>query len=471
MNAPQASCAKRVLMIDYLFPPLAGPGIQRTLGYVRYLPRYGWNPIVLTVRDGDHALYDATLLARIPEHLQVVRTPSVEPVRFVRKVLRCIAANRSVSDGAGALSGRPLWLGASWVRDLEKWVLFPDRRIGWLPFGVRRALQIHRATPYDIVYSTSTNIMTGHLMAYWVARRLRTPWIADFQDAWLSYYSSMFPSSIHRRLAMALERLVVYRATRITVATEPHRDMMVAAYPTLPPEKIAIIPMGFDPTLFEGIKPSPSRAFTVTHLGSFYSTRSPAPFLRALGRLLARRPEWTGRIDVRLIGTFDAENLKMTEALLDAHGLRVAVRLLGVMPYRQALTHLLSSEVLLIIADDGLWGRKLLASKVLEYLAARRPILALAPPGVTAEIVERARAGVIVPPLDEGAIERALEDLMTAWAEGRLTFRGDSSYIDRFSWPNVTAAIADLLHACVCSPTPATALPDGSLAIPTHGGE
>ena len=40
---------KRVLMIAFHFPPLAGSsGIQRTLRFARHLPQFGWEPLVLT---------------------------------------------------------------------------------------------------------------------------------------------------------------------------------------------------------------------------------------------------------------------------------------------------------------------------------------------------------------------------------------------------------------------------------------
>ena len=39
---------KRVLMVAYHFPPLAGSsGIQRTLRFVQHLPALGWQPLVL----------------------------------------------------------------------------------------------------------------------------------------------------------------------------------------------------------------------------------------------------------------------------------------------------------------------------------------------------------------------------------------------------------------------------------------
>jgi glycosyltransferase involved in cell wall biosynthesis len=439
---------KRVLVVDYLFPPIAGPGIQRTLGYVGHLHEYGWNPIVLTVRDGDHSMLDSSLLRRVPNHVSVVRTRSLEPVRFARKLLRRFSVGRNVEIPIDN-SGRPLWGGSGWVRYLEKIFLFPDRRIGWLPFALGGAVAFHRQTPFSIVYSTSTNIMTGHIIAYLLKRYLGKPWVADFQDAWLHSYVSFFPSAIHRRLARALERFVVHNADRITVATHPHKEMLCSSYPEVPREKIAVIPMGFDPHLFDEIEGEEALGkFTVTHLGSFYSSRSPAAFLGALGSVLRDTPQLADQIQVNFLGTFDAQNLRVTEQLIEEFNLGQVVQLCGVLPYPEALRHLAASDLLLLITDDGIWGQKLLASKLLEYFAAKRPILALAPEGVTSEMVQKAKVGVVVPPGDTGSIAQALLELLTRWQEGRLEFEGDVRYIDRFVWPRITEKFATILDEC-----------------------
>jgi len=442
MRAP-AGRRKTLLMIDYLFPPIAGPGIQRTLGYVRHLRDYGWEPIVLTVRDGEHSLYDISLLDWVPRDVAVERTASIEPVRFAKRLLLKRSKENASSTGA---SGRPLWRGAKWVRNIERWMLFPDRRVGWVPFAVARAISLNRRRPIDAIYSSSTNIMTGHLIAYLLKKRLGRPWVADFEDAWLESHVSYFPSPLHRKAAERLEHIVLREADRVTVATEPHRRMLEQRYARINPAKYCVIPMGVDPHLFEGIQRSPSPKFTIAHFGSFYGPRSPEPFLTAVAQCVEQDHAISRDLEVILVGTFDAESIALTERLIATHDLGNIVRLEGVVPYRRGLQHLISADILLLVTDEGIWGRNLLASKLLEYLAAGRPILTLAPEGVNADLVRAANAGVIVRPSDIRAIRDTILRLYRQWMGGDLSFKGNPDLIRRLTWPVVTGEFASILE-------------------------
>src|ERR1700737_4874898 len=143
-------------MIDYIFPPLGGVGAQRTLGFVRHLGEFGWSPVVLTVESGEHDSYDEGLLRAVPSAVRVERTASLEPVRFVKRLLGRGGARRGGADDDGR-SGLP-WSGPSWIRDVSKWVLFPDRHIAWLPFAVARGVSLSRRHTFDAIYSTSTSV-------------------------------------------------------------------------------------------------------------------------------------------------------------------------------------------------------------------------------------------------------------------------------------------------------------------------
>ncbi|MDZ7262589.1 MAG: glycosyl transferase family 1, partial [candidate division KSB1 bacterium] len=77
---------KRVLLITYYFPPSGGAGVQRSLKFVKYLPQFGWEPVVLTVRDADYPARDESLLQEIPRDTKVYRTFIPEPYKIYRKV-------------------------------------------------------------------------------------------------------------------------------------------------------------------------------------------------------------------------------------------------------------------------------------------------------------------------------------------------------------------------------------------------
>jgi hypothetical protein len=73
------SGTKRVLFVAYYFPPRGGAGVQRSLKFVKYLRRFGWEPTVLaSAYERRSGAYDQTLLCEVPEGTEIVTVPSLE---------------------------------------------------------------------------------------------------------------------------------------------------------------------------------------------------------------------------------------------------------------------------------------------------------------------------------------------------------------------------------------------------------
>ncbi len=444
--------AKTVLMIDYYFPPLAGPGVHRTLGYVNHLAEFGWTPIVLTVQSGEHSLYDVSLLKQISDTVIVQRTASIDPIRFVKRLLTRNFGDRNGPGADSGQSGRPLWQGYRRIRNFVRWFLFPDRRIGWIPFAVARALSVCSRQTVDVIYSTST-VVTSHLIAYLLKKFLGKPWVADFQDPW-SENPLGFPSAIHKKVAARLEYLILRDADHVIVTTEPHRRMLQEKFATISPGKLSVIPMGFDAEAFKNLQAISLPKFTITHFGNFYGPRSPGPFLTALGECVKEDPGLAEDVEVSFFGAFDAEMLIRTEQLLERYSLGGIVRLKGVVPYRTGLQYLMSSTLLLLVTDTGAWGRNMSSSKLPEYLAAGRPILALAPDGAITEIVRRTGAGFIVDPDDVEAIRKTIFKLYHLWKKNSLTLRVNDEMVRKFEWRELTGRFVSVLDDVLALHTP-----------------
>ncbi len=437
---------RTVLMIDYFFPPMAGSAVQRTLGYVRHLAEYCWSPIVLTVRSGEHFAYDVSLLEGIPDAVTVERTGSIEPVRLVKRLLGMKSRKTDDRHRDAQSDGRPMWRGASWVRLVERQMLFPDRRIGWFPFAVARATALHRRHRIDVIYSTSTSV-TSHLVAYALNRLHGIPWVADFQDPWVEDLAG----PIYQRIGRRVERVILRNADRITFTTEPLRAVFQEHHPSIPMHKLVSIPMGFHPEAFEGIKPQRLAKFTITHFGALYADRSPRSFLEALAECTRQRPDVAQNLEVVFLGNFDAQMLGVTETLISRQNMTKIVRLAGIVPYRVGLQHLMSSDVLLLITAPGKSGQTLVPSKVYEYLAAAKPILALAPEGAVAQIVREANAGPVIDLNDVRGIAAAILTLYDRWREGRLAYPVSRDVTNRFTWRLLAGQLASILDDAIAA--------------------
>ncbi len=165
----------KILMVLYFFPPVGGISTSRSVRNVQYLPRHGCTPVVLTPRDASFELRDEELLDLIPNDVDVVRTRSFEAGHVRRHIVRIlpvtgprrsrgsarISALPESHSGSGTQTAAstlgPRW-GSARLGRFRRLLFFPDDEVGWLPFALLAALRRHRATPFDVVYSTASPV-------------------------------------------------------------------------------------------------------------------------------------------------------------------------------------------------------------------------------------------------------------------------------------------------------------------------
>ena len=70
---------RKVLVITYYWPPSGGPGVQRILKFCKYFPEFGWEPIVLTVNNGDYPNLDYSMEQEVEDlNIRVIKTKTFE---------------------------------------------------------------------------------------------------------------------------------------------------------------------------------------------------------------------------------------------------------------------------------------------------------------------------------------------------------------------------------------------------------
>jgi len=405
----------QVLFVAYFFPPAGGAGVQRSLKFVKYLPQNGWQPTVLTVSPQHHRITDPTLAAEIPPGVTVHRTPAwLLPKRLPFRLRHA----------------------------LTRWLLVVDEQIGWLPFAVRRARSLLQSQNFHAVYTTSAPY-TDHLIGLRLKRATGLPWVADFRDPWVDNFSASFATPLHEMLARHLERQITTTADRVIVVSEPMRQALLQRY-SLPPEKVLVITNGFDPADFNGIQPAerPAQRWNIVYSGSFYgSKQTPRHFFEGIRAALDRKEIPDQSINIRLVGSFSPQLQKMAKDT----GVADLLEITGYLPHRQSLSAVLAADVLLLVVGAATGSEAVFTGKIFEYLAARRPILALAPAGAAADLVREARAGLVVPPEDVDAIREQIVALYQQWQRGQATFAPDETVIARYDRRALTAQLAAVL--------------------------
>jgi glycosyltransferase involved in cell wall biosynthesis len=174
---------------------------------------------------------------------------------------------------------------------------------------------------------------------------------------------------------------------------------------------VRVVANGCDFDDFAGLEYAPGRRFRITHTGSFFGRRDPRPFLQAFR---------DADLDAvaRFAGDFRSTDREWAESL----HLGDRLELVEYLPRADSLRLQRDSEALLLLVPDaGGRGKGVLSGKVFEYIAARRPILAVVPPdGAAAELIRETGSGVVAAPDDVDAIKAALVDLHGRFTNGGL---------------------------------------------------
>lgn len=449
----------RVLIVNYDFPP-ALSGVRRVVKFAKYLPEFGFEPIVLAAEPSRRAPLDLEALAEVEaEGYPVIRTASLDPQYLAGRLLpgrrpesrplmrkeRSRTGDRIGRPPAG-LAGLPAEAPApaplpkppgqfsKAIASFTRRALVPDDRIGWLPFATRAAERIVRSEPVPFVL-TSSYPNTSHLVGLHLKKRFRIRWVADFRDGWTQnpYFADGL-TPFHARLNRQLEARVAREADALIAVSKPIAEHLATL---TDPEKVVIIPNGFDPDDYEGIEPLEFDKFTLAYTGTLFMQRSPAAFFHALRALFDEYPRLAAFFQVIFRTRFQPEH----EALIRELNLGGVVRNWGLGTHREALQLQVSAHALLVLEGEGPNAEIMLTQKVFEYLAAVKPILAVTPPGALSDLVRRTRTGVVVPPDDAARIKEQLLDLFN----DQVRFRPDGELIARFTRRELTRDLASLL--------------------------
>lgn len=369
---------KNVLIVAYHFPPGGGPGVQRVLKHVTYLREFGWNPIVLTVENGDFPARDESLLSKIPSDVVVIRTSILEPYSLYRRFIggKGASIDVNVNKVFSQKSGFKVRV-AEWIRST---FFIPDARIGWLFSAKKEALKAIKRYSINAVYSSSPPY-TCALIGRAIKNKTGLPWVAGFRDPWTNFLTTperwFLPALIDRRL----ERSVFLKADAVECAWQGITNDALRKYPGLNREKFYHVPNGFDSADFPNVTYEPNEKFTITYTGSLYGHRNPASFIAALELLRSEGKLNVGDVRLRFVGRFGSE----VEEMLTSTVFASAVDRIQYVPHEQSVAYALSSDALLIIVDDTKESAEIVPGKVYEYLGSGRPIIGIAPVGSAVE--------------------------------------------------------------------------------------
>ena len=374
---------KKLLIITYYWPPAGGPGVQRWLKFVKYLPDFNVQPIVYIPENPTYPIIDNGLQSEVSEKAIILKKKIVEPYGFAS----FFGKNKTKKISSGIIPNQKkqsfLEKTLLWVRGN---IFIPDARFLWVKPSVKYLKKYIIENQIDTIV-TSGPPHSLHLIGLQLKKELNVKWFADFRDPWttIAYHKPLKLSSVAEKKHKALEKEVLTTADAIIVTSKTTKTEFQA----ITSKPIEVITNGYD---VEKVSKQPlDEKFTLAHIGSFLSERNPRILWKALKELTKENPEFKRDFQLKLIGAVSQEVLDT----ISEFRLNDFVLNLGYVSHQEAVEHQRKSQVLLLIEINSEDTKSIIPGKLFEYMVSERPIIALGPEGSDfVEIITSTNTGV-----------------------------------------------------------------------------
>ena len=424
---------KKVLIITYYWPPAGGPGVQRWLKFIKYLPEFNIEPIVYIPSNPNYPIIDESLVDEIPEGLTIINQPIAEPYKLASK----ISGGKSETISKGIITDNKK------QSVMERLMLFirgnffiPDARKKWVKPSV------NYLSTYIKDYKINTIITTGpphslHLIGEQLKRKLDINWIADFRDPWttIGYHKKLKLMPMAKNKHKALEAKVLNAADNIVVTSNNTK----LNFETLTKQRINVITNGYDVESVGQIKLD--EKFSISHIGSLLSDRNPEVLWNVLEEIVNEDKIFASMFKLNFVGDISKDILRS----LEIHNLSQYVSLKGYVPHVEAIKYQKQSQVLLLIEIDSEDTKCIIPGKLFEYMVSNRPILAIGPKGSDVnEILRTTNTGNYFLYTDHDSIKEAILDMFQAFRTG--TLESNAIGLEQYSRRALTAKLAALIN-------------------------
>lgn len=429
---------KKVLVITYYWPPVGGGGVQRWLKTTKYLPEYGWEPIIFTPGNGESFVSDDKALSEVHKEMQVIQVPIWEPLGLYKKLLGKSNGQTVMvglpSDQKGLLSKLSVWIRGN--------LFIPDAKMFWIRPASRFLIHFLKENHVDAIVSTGPP-HTTHLIAQKVSKVYGTPWLADFRDPWtnIDFYHKLKLSKRADKRHKSLENNVLHNASQVVTVSPSWANDFLQNNGIQP----LLIPNGYDPDDFSKVgKLSIDSDFTITHAGSLNDDRNPSIFWQAIQELKNELEGFSEAIQINIIGVIDQTALQDIKQL----GLEAEVNILGTMSHDKAIEAMIRSNVLLLPLNNVPNIDGVVPGKLYEYLGAQRPILCIGKKtGDCAKIITDTKSGSLVGFQEKTLLKDELAKYYKAYKDGSLTISSEN--YQKYSRKVLSSQMAKALDAIV----------------------
>lgn len=352
---------KKVLIITYYWPPSGGSGVQRWLKFSKYLPKYGWKPIIYTPQNTDFKLKYGNQASQKDE-TEVLTTPIFDPGAMFTKSSGKMKIGEVDAKNASLITKLVIWIRGNYF--------IPDSKIFWVAKSVRYLVRYLKNHPVDVIVTTGPP-HSMHLIGLGLKDILGVKWVADFRDPWskgdILNQLSASPKTIKQH-----EKLESQVLSKADIVLSVGQQMADSFKSRVPDGVYKVITNGYDPQDFEKEIAREPNKFVITYSGLLYNNRNPRAFWQVLDELIKSNTSFAEVIEVKIIGLIDPA---VETELKNFSSLKNKIVQLGYLSHQDSIEALRKSNALLLTVDNTENSLMLIPGKLFEYLATDLPII------------------------------------------------------------------------------------------------
>lgn len=431
---------KKVVIITYYWPPASGPGVQRWLKFAKFLPKMGWDPIVITPKNGSYPNTDSSLLDDVPADLRVVTTKTREPFSLYNRVTGQGKRGNTSTVGMMGLkkTKNPIKRLAKHIR--ANWFI-PDARKGWVPFVVRSANRILQEEEISAIITTGPPHST-HLAGLQIKQLNSIPWIADFRDPWVDiYYNAFLPRTQRtKQKDKALQDAVLQQADLVLTVSDG-----LASTLSQTANETKTIYNGYDQADFSTSAQANDKIFQLHYIGNLKANQNPSALWEAIAYLRKQHKAFHDTFRLTFTGNIDPT---VSESL-HSFGLNDCTEVRPFIPHHEAVRQMQQASLLLFIIPDTTGNRVILTGKLFEYLASRTPLLAIGPTdGNASKILAECNRLPMLDYSDKNGLKEQLQSAFASFQKRQLN-KHEGNEHEQYSREGLTRQLVDALNGLV----------------------
>jgi len=423
---------KKVLIITYYWPPAGGPGVQRWLKFVKYLPDFSIEPIVYIPENPSYPIVDVSLNSEVSKDVTIIKQPIKEPYQLAGLFSK--KSSKTISKGIISEEKKQSFI--------EKVLLYvrgnyfiPDARKSWIKPSVEFLSEYIQKEQINTIITTGPP-HSLHLIGLQLKERLGVKWVTDFRDPWttIGYHKQLRLTESSKAKHKALEKQVLNTADQIIVTSFTTKN----EFQQLTKQPIEVITNGYDKESVDEFEMDSK--FTMSHIGSLLSRRDPEVLWKVLSELISENDQFSKDFQLNFIGFVGDSVLQSIEK----YNLSNYINNVGYVSHKEAITFQKKSQIVLLIEIDSEETKCIIPGKLFEYMASNRPIIAVGPKGSDVEkIINETNTGNYFNYKDYDSLKRIILEHYKAYQNNALQVHAIG--LQKYSRKSLAEALSKLL--------------------------